>query len=214
MKRSEIKWLLFLFVRQETRRTLSHFFTLFVFASAQQDTSESFSAILPASQSVSHAFYIIQFCIMLRLLQRMDTANFGCTTNDNCDKKYGLNRDLNPGPLAPKARIIPLDHWALLYSWWQVEETKPGLLHSPCQNFYTCAYESLYSSVAERWSCKPKVMSSILIGGNFFVELQLFQSFPIVRHTKDLLFSSEMCKHNPFSILCCSPADLFFPICL
>ena len=27
--------------------------------------------------------------------------------------KTGLNRDLNPGPLAPKARIIPLDHWAL-----------------------------------------------------------------------------------------------------
>ena len=27
--------------------------------------------------------------------------------------KNGLNRDLNPGPLAPKARIIPLDHWAL-----------------------------------------------------------------------------------------------------
>ena len=25
-------------------------------------------------------------------------------------KKSGLNRDLNPGPLAPKARIIPLDH--------------------------------------------------------------------------------------------------------
>ena len=24
----------------------------------------------------------------------------------------GLNRDSNPGPLAPKARIIPLDHWA------------------------------------------------------------------------------------------------------
>ena len=27
-------------------------------------------------------------------------------------KKVGLNRDSNPGPLAPKARIIPLDHWA------------------------------------------------------------------------------------------------------
>ena len=26
--------------------------------------------------------------------------------------KSGLNRDSNPGPLAPKARIIPLDHWA------------------------------------------------------------------------------------------------------
>ena len=25
-------------------------------------------------------------------------------------KIVGLNRDLNPGPLAPKARIIPLDH--------------------------------------------------------------------------------------------------------
>ena len=87
-------------------------------------------------------------------------------------KELGLVRDLNPGPLAPKARIIPLDHWALLYSWWQVEETKPGLLHSPCQNFYTCAYESLYSSVAERWSCKPKVMSSILIGGKRFLQTQ------------------------------------------
>ena len=63
-------------------------FSLFVFASAQQETSESFSAILPASQSVSHAFYIIQFCIMLRLLQRMDTANFGCTTNDNCKNNF------------------------------------------------------------------------------------------------------------------------------
>ena len=30
--------------------------------------------------------------------------------------KNGLNRDLNPGPLAPKARIIPLDHWAALAS--------------------------------------------------------------------------------------------------
>ena len=25
-------------------------------------------------------------------------------------KSRGLNRDSNPGPLAPKARIIPLDH--------------------------------------------------------------------------------------------------------
>ena len=26
----------------------------------------------------------------------------------------GLNRESNPGPLAPEARIIPLDHWATL----------------------------------------------------------------------------------------------------
>ena len=31
-------------------------------------------------------------------------------------KHHGLSRDLNPGPLAPKARIIPLDHWAMLHS--------------------------------------------------------------------------------------------------
>ena len=28
----------------------------------------------------------------------------------------GLNRDLNPGPLAPKARIIPLDQRAIYYA--------------------------------------------------------------------------------------------------
>ena len=27
-------------------------------------------------------------------------------------KKWGPDRDLNPGPLAPEARIIPLDHQA------------------------------------------------------------------------------------------------------
>ena len=32
-----------------------------------------------------------------------------CTRLETKDKN-GLNRDLNPGPLAPKARIIPLDH--------------------------------------------------------------------------------------------------------
>ena len=29
-------------------------------------------------------------------------------------KKQGLSRDLNPGPLAPKARIIPLDQRAAM----------------------------------------------------------------------------------------------------
>ena len=29
-------------------------------------------------------------------------------------KTLGLNRDLNPGPPAPEAGIIPLDHWATL----------------------------------------------------------------------------------------------------
>ena len=30
--------------------------------------------------------------------------------------KHGLVRDLNPGPLAPKARIIPLDQRAAYYN--------------------------------------------------------------------------------------------------
>ena len=30
--------------------------------------------------------------------------------SSSAPEKIGLNRDLNPGPLAPKARIIPLDH--------------------------------------------------------------------------------------------------------
>ena len=29
-------------------------------------------------------------------------------------KSVGLSRDLNPGPPAPKAGIIPLDHWAIM----------------------------------------------------------------------------------------------------
>ena len=36
-----------------------------------------------------------------------------CFQLKKLEQKNGLNRDLNPGPLAPKARIIPLDHWAL-----------------------------------------------------------------------------------------------------
>ena len=34
--------------------------------------------------------------------------------SDEKKAKIGLDRDLNPGPLAPKARIIPLDHQATL----------------------------------------------------------------------------------------------------
>ena len=30
----------------------------------------------------------------------------------------GLNRDLNPGPPAPEAGIIPLDHWANIELGW------------------------------------------------------------------------------------------------
>ena len=38
-------------------------------------------------------------------------------------EKIGLDRDLNPGPRAPKARIIPLDHQAALI---QVQRVSVG----------------------------------------------------------------------------------------
>ena len=36
-----------------------------------------------------------------------------------CKSMLGLNRDLNPGPPAPEAGIIPLDHWATLICFLQ-----------------------------------------------------------------------------------------------
>ena len=45
-----------------------------------------------------------------------DLKSVVCQT-EIIEKTFGLNRDSNPGPLAPKARIIPLDHWATRYEW-------------------------------------------------------------------------------------------------
>ncbi len=39
---------------------------------------------------------------------------FGKLKIRNKEMKYGPDRGSNPEPLAPKARIIPLDHQALL----------------------------------------------------------------------------------------------------
>ncbi len=38
----------------------------------------------------------------------------GMSQQATCSETAGLVRDLNPGPLAPKARIIPLDQRAML----------------------------------------------------------------------------------------------------
>ena len=50
-----------------------------------------------------------------RIIQPWCTHNchfypYGPLLNPQDEIKGGLNRDSNPGPLAPKARIIPLDH--------------------------------------------------------------------------------------------------------
>jgi hypothetical protein len=40
----------------------------------------------------------------------VEQDTLGSSNETQYQKKFGLNRDLNPGPPAPKAGIIPLDH--------------------------------------------------------------------------------------------------------
>ena len=57
-------------------------------------------------------------------------------------KVYGLVRDLNPGPLAPKARIIPLDQRAMLFpDDCYLEKVKLQKLN--CKNFLDDAIDLL-----------------------------------------------------------------------
>ena len=61
-------------------------------------------AKLPVRPFHPHISLLTQLIISAKLL------GFFCIDLNNVCKTLGLNRDLNPGPLAPKARIIPLDH--------------------------------------------------------------------------------------------------------
>ena len=42
------------------------------------------------------------------------------------EKKEGLVRDLNPGPRAPEARIIPLDQRALVGATFEANQDRYG----------------------------------------------------------------------------------------
>ena len=102
---------------------------------------------------------------------------------------------IEPGSTAWKAAmltIIPPTHsWRMraffpLYTHWQ-----GYTVGDKSWTNHVC----LYSSVAERWSCKPKVMSSILIGGKFSFPLSVegVQKFcdPDVIRTRSLLIWSQ-----------------------
>ena len=65
----------------------------------------------------------------------------------------------------------------------RLPNTELHSLSARFEQFFCCWHESLYSSVAERWSCKPKVMSSILIGGSIFFSLNL----PCFAQTKNVV---------------------------
>ena len=65
--------------------------------------------------------------ILSRISGDDDSIRAKGTILDSRFKNYGLNRDSNPGPLAPKARIIPLDHWAA----YEVVSHEIAILNAP-----------------------------------------------------------------------------------
>merc|ERR1711867_95367 len=95
-------------------------------------------------------------------------------------------------------RLRPLGHATLYLSRPTVVEPTESTaqqIHQLGLTLLGALVTSLYSSVAERWSCKPKVMSSILIGGSY-----IFCSFlcwapknfdPDVIRTRSLLIWSQ-----------------------
>ena len=97
-----------------------------------------------------------------------------------------------PRPLSQLQNRVQLER----YQWIQLQ----GHLYGT-HTFSHCNHECLYSSVAERWSCKPKVMSSILIGGKtfFFYKSWVKQwqnaCDPDVIRTRSLLIWSQTRYH-------------------
>ena len=73
----------------------------------------------------------------------------------------GLNRDLNPGPPAPEAGIIPLDHWATLNKtdlqgssckiMILIRVAHDNLISSPFCTGNLSSKESMQSFIHEKW---------------------------------------------------------------
>ena len=109
-----------------------------------------------------------------------------------CNGSGGIRTHASEETGALNQRLRPLGHatWSILM---YISTVCMGFLQ-----FTPCIHQSLYSSVAERWSCKPKVMSSILIGGKLFLHwliLALIKfkniSDPDVIRTRSLLIWSQ-----------------------
>ena len=87
------------------------------------------------------------------------------------DKNGGLVRDLNPGPLAPKARIIPLDQRASAKVWappFEISKLSIGEMRGNGNGIWQ-------DEVAEwlrRWTanpmCSARVGSNPILVGTFF----------------------------------------------
>ena len=60
------------------------------------------------------------------------------------DKNIGLVRDLNPGPLAPKARIIPLDQRAMFVSERKSTYLCSYIVRNSCQGKRTAVRFFIY----------------------------------------------------------------------
>ena len=117
---------------------------------------------------------------------------------DKIYKNSGLNRDSNPGPLAPKARIIPLDHWAAYEVVSHEIAILNALLYTPLKSsillepfVYTLKLSLRYlSRVAQRKRAGPITQRSVdrnhpLLHTNFHLRIiysaeHLLSSFTFV----------------------------------
>ena len=93
--------------------------------------------------------------------------DYDCTKSTKIHGSGGIRTHASEETGALNQRLRPLGHATSLPA---VSRNRTTHGHSPgtrwlLRNFRGHTTKCLYSSVAERWSCKPKVMSSILIGG-------------------------------------------------
>ena len=107
-------------------------------------------------------------------------------------KNLGLNRDLNPGPLAPKAR--PLDHWASCrteYNWKDINEYSSKVI---CMAHIHLAIAIMNASIAQ-WQSVGLVnqrswVQSSLEANIFFTKWKKFVDPDVIR-TRSLLIWSQ-----------------------
>ena len=85
-------------------------------------------------------------------------------------QKVGLDRDLNPGPRAPEARIIPLDHQATYGLWhfiffenWE-ENRQYKKLYRCLQLLGSTSTAAVVAEWLRRWTWNP--MGSARVGSN------------------------------------------------
>ena len=101
-------------------------------------------------------------------------------------KKWGLNRDLNPGPPAPEAGIIPLDHWA------------PALME--VYTIYTYIKSAIIVNVD-----RGENMSTTFLANHTFFLYFLLPEFPFSTDgTINFCLANTLIHSTPLGVVACS----------